>query len=230
MQTLYIDESGSMTTTYANQFPYFIICVIRVFRKDALKRQLKRFISKNMEDLKNIDSDNQMFQNLTFKELKGSALIPSIKIKLANYLLEKCTSYFEVNIIKIENSKLNEVTYENTARAFNYFINLFLRNKLHKKEFPNDDYYIHIDERNTKADAKRSLEDYLATDLVLDKKLLKAIKVEYINSCKDTLIQLSDFFANLYFSYLNKNENYKEIINKLKKEGLLRTEFVFPKK
>lgn len=230
MQSLYIDESGSMTTQYSNDFPYFIICVIRVFNFNALRRHFKWFISKNFKLLKSIDKKKQMFDGDKFKELKGSALTTPVKIKLANYLLEKCNSFFEINIIQINNVEVNPITYDNTARAFNYFMNLFMTNRLHKKAFPCDDYYLHIDERNTKPDAKRSLEDYLATDLILNKQLIKSVKVDYINSCEATLIQLSDFFANLYYSYLRHNKDYNEIIHKLKENKLLKYEFVFPSK
>ena len=229
MQTIYIDESGSMTTKYSNDFPYFIISVIRVSNAPALRKRLKWFISKNINLLKSADEHNQMFDNNKFKELKGNALTPALKIKLAEYLLNKCSSYFEINIIKIDNKNVKPITYNNTARAFNYFTNLFLTNRLHKKVFPKDDYFIHIDERNTKAEAKKSLEDYLATDLILNKNLIKSVKVDYLNSCKTTLIQISDFFANLYYSYLMSNNTYNNIIDLLRSNNLLKYEFNFPK-
>ena len=191
MQYLYIDESGSMTTKYVKHFPYFVISVVRVFNREALKRKLKIFISKNYELLKDADKENKMFLNGKFVELKGVALTYDLKIKLSNYLLNYCRGLFEVNIILIKNKNIVPKTYDNTARAFNYFINLFMTNKLHKGDYLCDDYEIQIDERNTKTNAQKSMEDYLSIDLTMKQELAKSISIKYYDSCRNNLIQTS---------------------------------------
>lgn len=78
MEYLFIDESGSNTNQNVDQFPYFVICLIRIFDKEKLKKVLKRFISKYYNDLKNIDN-GKMFKNNKFYELKGSSLNAEMK-------------------------------------------------------------------------------------------------------------------------------------------------------
>ena len=228
MEHLYIDESGTMTTNYCGDFPYFVISVVRVFNNELLKRKIKRFISKHFEELKRIDEDGKMFKNNNFQELKGSALNKELKIKLAKYLMD-APGLFEVNIITINNSKIKSETYDNKARAFNYFLDLFLTYKIHKNDYPKDEYLLQIDERNVKTDARRSLEDYLSIELCLKQELIDKVSVHYFDSRNNSLIQLSDFFANLYYSFLIRRKNYETIINGLKSNKILYDDFVFPK-
>lgn len=225
-QYLFIDESGTMTKEYANHFPFFVICVINVFDRDQLKRVLKRFIQKNMDKLKLSDKENKMFKNGKFLELKGNALSQQLKFSLVEFLSK--SNLFEVFYIIIDNSKVDNKLYLNKARAFNYILDIFMKHHLKKGRLPKDNYYIQIDERNVKNDAKKSLEDYLNTSLSLDHDLTNDISVIYQDSCNNSLIQLSDFFANLFYSYLMNEKVYKETINELTKKGIIRPYFKFP--
>lgn len=227
MEFLYIDESGTMTTSHSNDFPYFLIAVLRVFDSKSLKRKIKHFVSKHYEELKVSDTEGKMFKDGEFQELKGSSLTPFLKIALANYLMG-CSNLFQIDIITIQNKKVKPETYENTARAFNYFLDLFITYKVRKGEYPCDEYLLQIDERNVKNDARRSLEDYLSIELCLKQELIKKATVSYFDSCNNSLIQLSDFFSNLYYSYLMKPKNYGPLIKKLKTNGVLKNGFVFP--
>ena len=226
MQHLYIDESGTMTIDHANNFPFFVISIINVTNRLRLKRLIKRFISKHYDCLKQCDKDNKMFKDGKFLELKGSALSQELKFELADYLSK--SNYFEVFYIIVDNSKADEQLYKNKARAFNYLLDIFMINKLRKKALPKDDYYIQIDERNVKNDAKKSLEDYLSTSLNLDHKLAYNIEVFYQDSCNNSLIQLSDFFANLYYSYLMNKNVYEDTINNLTNKKIINSYFEFP--
>lgn len=228
MVNLYIDESGTMTTEHCEDFPYFLISVVRVFDIKKLKQKIKRFISKNLEDLRAVDNDSKMFKDGKFRELKGSALNIEMKIKLANYLMQ-FPNLFDVDIIKIENKRVNDELYANKARAFNYFLDLFMTYRSHTSCYINDEYSLQIDERNVKTDARRSLEDYLSIELCLKQQILKKIQVTYFDSCDNSLVQLSDFFANLYFSYLKGSKRYKKVISDLKAKNMLRDDFVFPR-
>lgn len=226
MQYLFIDESGTMTTKHSNNFPFFVISIINVFDKDKLKRILKRFISKNINELKECDKENKMFKDGKFIELKGNALSRELKFKLANFLSK--SNLFEVFYIIVDNKNVDEKLYINKARAFNYLLDIFMIHHLNKGRLPKDDYYIQIDERNVKNDAKKSLEDYLNTSLSLDHNLTNDIEVIYQDSCNNSLIQLSDFFANLYYSYLMNEKVYKNTIDDLCKKNIICPLFEFP--
>ena len=52
MEYLFIDESGTMTNIYCEQFPYFIICLLHVKDLRILKTITKQFISRNLDILK----------------------------------------------------------------------------------------------------------------------------------------------------------------------------------
>ena len=56
MEYLFIDESGTMTNIYCEQFPYFIICLLHVKDKRKLKTITKQFISRNLDTLKSLGS------------------------------------------------------------------------------------------------------------------------------------------------------------------------------
>ena len=228
MQYLFIDESGTMATgENVRAFPYFVICILNVKNKEKLKRIIKRFISSRFQRLKEIE-DSKMFIADNFIELKGSALTPDLKKELANYLMQ--SDLFEIYYIVANNKTINPKTYNNKARAFNYLIDRCLTFLLNHKLLPYDDYNIQIDERNIKTNAQKTLEDYLATDLVIHQELINDVQVSYFDSCNNSLIQLSDFFANLYFSYLMRKKNYSELIDEMKSKGLIKKIFVFPDK
>lgn len=228
MQYLYIDESGTMATgDNVNTFPYFVICILNVKNKEKLKRVIKRFISSRLERLKEI-GDPKMFINDKFIELKGSALTSELKKEFAQYLMQ--SNLFEIYYIIANNKTINPKTYNNRARAFNYLIDRCMTYLLKHKFLPNDNYIIQIDERNVKTNAQKTLEDYLATDLVIHQELINDVEVSYFDSCNNSLIQLSDFFANLYFSYLMRKQNYTELIEEMKSKGFIKLIFDFPNK
>ncbi len=107
MERLYVDESGSMTATYCNIHPYFIIAIVRVKNSTKLKRIFKRFISKNLSELivagnifeheckvEYFDSCNNhiiqiadVFANLMYSELKTNSYTTELSyMKSNNYL------------------------------------------------------------------------------------------------------------------------------------------------
>ncbi len=225
MEYLYIDESGTMTNKNIKEFPYFIICVIRVLDKRKLKSKIKRFISNNIVEIKLLNS-SKMFRDGKFIEIKGSELTPQLKTKFVKYLCKE--KLFEVFYIDVLNSAVEDRLYVNKARAFNYLIDLFLRFSIRKKLLPKGDYNIHIDERNVKTNAKKTLEDYIATELGIKEKYINDITVEYNDSSTNTFIQLSDFFSNLYYSFKMNESFYQPIINMLKEKEILKNIFVFP--
>jgi hypothetical protein len=225
MEYLYIDESGTMTTEHNEKFPFFVICLIHVLDKRKLKTIVKRFISKNMEELKLLNSQ-KMFKEKKFVEIKGSELSYSLKIDFANYLCKY--NVFKIIYIDVDNNQVDQKLYKNKARAFNYLVDLCLGYSIRKKILPKGDYSIQIDERNIKTNAQKTLEDYLNMELGLKKNYVNDVTVEYFDSADNTYIQISDFFSNLYFSYKMNNEGYKEIINQMIENNVLKLIFKFP--
>lgn len=226
MQFLYIDESGTNTIEHADKFPYFIISLVHVFDKDKLKKVIKKYISKNYAELQKID-DGKMFKNGKFCELKGSSLTPIIKKDFASYLAK--SNLFEVYYIIVENKLITQKMYQNKARAFNYCIDLCMTANLRNKNLPYDDYNIQIDERNIRTDANKVLQEYLATELGLKNEYIGDVTVQYFDSSINSLIQLSDYFANLMYSYKMKPKNYKTTIQELLEKNIIKDIFIFPK-
>lgn len=225
MEHLYVDESGSMSHEYANAFPYFIICTIRVKDPDKLKKLYKRFVSKYFEDLKKLD-DGKMFNENKFKELKGSSFDYEMKKNFVDYFCRN--DFFEVYYIKVLNANVKPKLYKNTARAFNFLYKLKLRFFLKTKSLPNSEYIIQFDNRNQKNDSKNSLEDYLNTELHLNEELTEEIHVEYFNSECNTFIQIADVFSNIFYSYCFHPKKYNPLIKKIKKSKALKGIFKFP--
>ena len=106
MQYLYIDESGSMTIDHFNDWPYFVIAIVRCGNPDKLKTLYKRFIKKHMNELHEADTKSRMFQNERFHELKGSAFTPSLKSEFVSYFAREGT--LEVYYIVLDNARIAE--------------------------------------------------------------------------------------------------------------------------
>lgn len=235
---IYIDESGSIN----NHFPdnkYFVIALIRATNKNALKKAYKRFVSSNYDKLLELDKDKlhpktgkvvkeggKMFSNGVFKELKGAQFDRDMKIAFADFFSRKQT--FEIFFIRIENSKLSDVFCQNTARVFNYTMKLALEFFIRKELLPNEDCFLQLDERNEKTETKFFLENYLNTELSMNGTANGKFTVTYFDSADNSLIQIADVFANLYYSHM-KTGAYEKEIKKLKDIGILKFIFVFPK-
>ena len=235
---IYIDESGSIN----NHAPYnkdFIIALVHVTNKDAVKRAYKRFVSANHDRLLELDKDKlhpetgevvkeggKMFVNGNFHELKGSQFDKKMKQSFVDFFSRKQT--FEIYYIKISNSKLTDQFCENTARVFNYSLKLALEYFIRKGLLPNEDCILQLDERNEKTETKYFLENYLNTELPMNGTATGKFAVSYFDSSNNCLIQLADVFANLYYSHLQTG-GYEEEIKKLKDCGILKFIFEFPK-
>lgn len=229
MNTFYIDESGSMTVTYCERWPYFIITLIKVKDNRKAKTIFKRFVSKNMAALKAADDDNVMFKGEKFKELKGSAFTPKLKRAFADFFFRDDT--FEVfyiivnndNISKNENGRL----YTNTSRAFNYLIKLAITHYRTHGLINGEKLLLQLDERNEKPESKNFLQDYLNTELYM--LFDEECEVKYYDSQNNHLIQVADVMSNLMFS--NKlTHAYDDLFRKLRKDGIVKDVFTFPPK
>lgn len=227
MEYLFIDESGSLTKKYASTHPYFVMCILRVKDIKNLRKILKKFIQLNYQAIIAADHKNRIFKNGSFIELKGSSLSPDLKHQLARYL---CHGHiFEVYYIHINNNLVDLDFTKNPSLAFNYVLGLLLDKHLRNGNLPNDDYLIDIDQRNLQVISINSLEEYLNIELKLKQNLIKSLNVAYYDSKDNLLIQVSDFFSNLYFSYLRNELEYQELFNDLKKNNYIKDIFYYPK-
>ena len=129
---VYIDESGSINN-HMPENKYFIIAMVRVTDKDALKRAYKRFVSANHDRLLELDRDKlspntkkvikpggKMFRNGKFRELKGSQFDKDMKEKFVEYFSRRQS--FEIYYIEIANKKLSNEFCENISRIHWFWI------------------------------------------------------------------------------------------------------------
>lgn len=226
MVELFIDESGSMNCNCKGD-NYFIISIILAKNKDNLKRSYKYFVKSHLNDLLKSDLNNKMFKNGRFLELKGTAMSMSLKKDFVKFLSRN--KNFELFYIVADNKNIDENMYKNTARAFNYLLRIALEFLINKNFIAKDEEItIQIDERNERTGAKQVLQEYLNMELQLHNALSKEIHVQYFDSSTNKLIQIADFFANLYYSQLFNN-NYNNEIKLLRDSKILKYIFGFPK-
>lgn len=229
MISIFVDESGSMTTEYTEYSPYFLVALVVPQNARTLKTTYKRFVHKHLDELKELDKNNKMFLNDKFRELKGSEFSPELKRHFIDYFCRD--NQLQLYFIVLDNKKIDRHFYKNTARAFNFSIKVALTHLIsHKYISDNEDILIQIDERNQRTDAKAVLQEYLNTELSLEEDIFhKDIVVQYFDSCNNHLIQVADVFANLYYSEL-RTGNYSKEFEMMEKQGYIKKVFVFPKK
>lgn len=234
---IYIDESGSINNHLPNN-KYFIIALMRATDKDSLKRAYKHFVSSHYDRLLEIDHDKlhpqtgqivksggKMFSNGSFRELKGAQFDKEMKQSFVDFFSRKQS--FEIYFIEIANDKLTDRICQNTARVFNYTLKLAIEYLIRKGYLPNEDCFLQLDERNEKNEHKHFLENYLNTELSMNGTAAGKFDVSYYDSSNNSLIQIADVFANLYYSHLQTG-GYADEIQKLKDAGLLKYIFEFP--
>lgn len=220
---LYIDESGSMTK-YSNKYKHFITCIIVPTNRDKLRRVFKRYISKNINKLRDVDTQNKMFdRNGNFLEIKGSQLTRELKLDFLNFFTKN--KLFDIYYIQLDNDAVSEEFYKNTARAFNYPLKLLIQNYMVRDYVGSSKYFLNIDERNQNTKTYYFLEEYLNTEVGLSNNI--DFSVTYYDSSQSHLIQIADVFSNIYYSNLI-NGLYEERIEYIKNNGILKMIFKFP--
>ena len=229
MINMYIDESGSIHPTSEKLNRYFIIGI--VIPKDAkkLKRVYKTFVRKNINNLKELDTEGKMFnKDGHFIELKGSSMDRTMKLNFMKFFCQN--NLFEVRYIVLDNNLLEDRFIKNKARTFNYLIKIFLINSIKKKYIRDKQIFLQIDERNVKTDSKFSLEDYLNQELSLNDNLIENIQVQYFDSSQNCFIQIADVFSNIMYSNLITKGSYEKELEQLQQNKYILPTFIFPKK
>lgn len=233
---IYIDESGSIN----NRSPYnkyFIIAMVKVLDRDGLARAYKRFVSANLNRLRELDDEKvsesgkvlktggKLFVNGKFKELKGTQFDPEMKKKFVEFFSRN--HYFDIYYIRINNSKLSDKSCDHTARVFNYSLRCAIEYFFNNDIMPIEYCFLQLDERNEKMEAKFFLENYLNTELGMGGVSTEEFNVEYYDSSNNRFIQVADVFANLYYSHL-QNGQYAKEFDMLEKRGVLKAIYDFP--
>ncbi len=224
MLNIYIDESGSINNKFIHNNDFVITLVVSTDKR-CLDRTYKRFVSKNLKRLKELDNNNKMFINDKFHELKGSQFDKPMKREFVRFFAKH--KLFEIIYIRIKNCLLADKYCKNTARTFNYVIRLSLQHLLVNNYLANEDICLQLDERNEKSQAKHFLENYLNTELVLSGSAGGRFSVTYFDSANNRLIQLADVFSNLYYSHLLTNA-YSDEIKLLQTKNILIYTYEFP--
>lgn len=238
MINIYVDESGSINNQLKNH-DKFVVCLLKVNDIKNVKRLYKRFVSKNIKRLEELDkekvdpkdgsvikSGGRMFRNGKFNELKGSQFDKSMKIDFLKFFLEN--PHFELFYVVMDNEKLSDAFCKNKARAFNYAIRLSMGFFIKRELLDDEDCFMQLDERNERTDAKYFLENYLNTELSLEDGLNCHINVRYFDSSSNKLIQLADVFSNIMYSNL-KTGAYQNEIQAMNDSGVIKYIFQFPK-
>ena len=122
---------------------------------------------------------------------------------------------------------MSDVFCQNKARVFNYVLRSALEYLIKNEYLPNENCSLQLDERNEKTDSRMFLVNYLNTELVMNGTTEAFFNVDYYDSKTNSLIQIADVFANLYYSHL-KTGGYEEEMKILNDTGILRHIFEFP--
>ncbi|MGX7106139.1 DUF3800 domain-containing protein [Globicatella sanguinis] len=204
---LYIDESGSITTSNAKRNRYFIMSFVHTNEPYKVIREFRRA---KIEFLK-IHSDIQLDIK---KEIKGSEMTFGMKKHIFEHLKSKTDVSFHFMVIDNQNLKTN--LREKPSISFNYFISLAVK-KIRNNVRDNDrDLFLLIDERNQSVGSLNSLSEYLQIELSIKTNHYDKIKVNYKDSKTKDLIQIADIFSNTIYrvcqSELFSRED-KKIIN-----------------
>lgn len=231
----FIDESGSIDNKSNNDF---IICIVQPLKSRRLKTLKRRFVSKNLDRLKELDnlynqrhannksnSKGMFREDGTFKELKGSRLDADMKAKFVKAICE--TGTLQIHYIRLHNKKLTNGFTENTARTFNYCIKIWLSSALGKLAFDSN-VVLNIDERNESPDTVKFLQEYLNTELSLAKNASRQFIVNYFQSENSDLVQVADVLSNIFYSYTINPNRYNKIISILEDNSTLKPIFEFP--
>lgn len=229
---IFIDESGSITKKFdKKKYRHFIISIVHVKNERSLRSSFKRFLRKYKEELLLCDKNNNMFDRTgKFRELKGNLLTPEMKHAFIDHFC--VNDNFKVYCQKLHNHLIDEGSrlHDDKERTFNFLIKNILEFNLKVKNLPQDEnYHLVLDNRNVAVRGLRSLEQYLGATFVLETEYIKKIKVEYLDSKSDVLIQVADVFSNIFYSNTLNNKYTKKLESKIKK-GYIAPIYNFPYK
>lgn len=222
---IYIDESGSINNKLRGT--YFVIALVRVTDMAALGKSYKKFVSSNMQALRELDKNRggKMFQRGKFRELKGASFTPAMKKKFINFFSAKPS--VQVFYIRLDNNSLDDTFCSSASVSFNYTVKLALEHFIKSGLLPSEECRLEADERNEKLTARSFLENYLNAELHLTGLCSGSYTVKYRDSADSKFVQLADVFANIYFSQLMTG-GYTAEFERMKKKGIVKGIFPYP--
>lgn len=194
----YIDESGILQKQNNPYHQYFIISIVLTQQPKELARVFKRSLLKSLKE-----SPNLLEKLKTNKEIKGSELSEPQKSKIYSDLHSTHIDS-EYGIIVVDSLKVDDKFKDNSARAFNYLLKLYLKNymKSNNKYTHATKVRLFIDERNTATKSINTLKEYLNTELVMADEIFQDdFELQYCDSKNMPLVQLADFIANTTLRY-----------------------------
>lgn len=232
---IYIDESGTVNNFDHSNCPYTVIALVHVKDKIMMQRAYDYFVKTNLDRLRELDKDKidaegrviktggQMFVNGKLMELKGACFDSDMKRRFLSFFGNE--PYFEVFYIKIVKSRYSGKFYSNAARMFNYSLKLGLSHFTNKKLLPyKEECILQLDERNEKPETRYFLEEYLNTELTMKGRCKGPFKVHYLNSANNKIIQITDVYANWFYSQLQTGA-YDEELKTQQETGIIREIF-----
>ena len=187
---LFIDESGSITTSRTLPNRYFVIGFLETEYPYNMIRQFKAakkdYITRTPDSRLDIKA-----------EIKGSEMPFGMKKLIFERITEKTDAVF--HYIIIDNFNLYESIATHSALSFNYFVYWTVAQIKNNKRKSNEKLYLDIDDRNTALRSLNSLEDYLKIKFIIEKSVFEDVRVKYHESDKKDLIQVVDLFCNTVY-------------------------------
>lgn len=197
---LYIDESGSITTSDSFYNRYFVISFVEVKNEKKAVRVFRRA-------KKNFIKHNPQYGLDVKEEIKGSEMPHDMKIHIFNELKQKTDIDYSYMIF--DNQMAENRLRKKPSIAFNYLLKLRLNRLLKHRKV--DTLNLHVDNRNNAVYGLNSLQDYLEIQYVFEKHKTDEVNVTYHESFENELIQIADIFANTVFrmcKYSNAKKEY----------------------
>ncbi|MBC2575456.1 DUF3800 domain-containing protein [Peptostreptococcus canis] len=217
----YFDESGTITTYNNGNHRFLIIAGLKTNNVEHTKRIFRKakvkYLSKNPElelDVRYEIKGSQM--NLDFKRFILEELIRKTDIKFSFIVFDNYHSPYKMRT--------------KPAITFNYLMYLLMKHLI----YDCDTLHINLDNRNVAIENLKSLQDYMTTKFCVEEDLLYEVRVSYLDSKENTMIQIADVFANFLWRLLKGKNNEvdqrkaMDLFNEIKIGNLEKCEY-FPK-
>lgn len=229
---IYTDEAGSMrnpSTNYKDKY-FYISLIVLDNKNKVVNRRKKRYVSKNVEALKEINNNRKhlsstMFDsNDKFIELKSVCLNPKTKFDILDYCLRDIEK--SVFLCKVINDNTKPGFFKNTANAYNFILKNALIRLAKDLDLHDEPLIINIDNRNVANNNLKGLEQYLQTELLLSYDYFSSVSIVYHESENCNIVQLADLVAGIHFASVRCTKS-REFLLKLGENGTIIRNYTF---
>lgn len=201
---LYIDESGSITSSKHNKNRFFVICFVHTDNPSKLIREFRKAKVKFAEAHPEANIDVK-------EEIKGSQMLYGMKKAIFDRITKNTDVSFHFKII--DNWNLSDNLVAKPSIAFNYFVGLSIERIRYKLNDMDTNLFLLIDERNQSVESLNGLQEYLTIKYSFETNHYQNVSVKYKDSRTKDLIQLADIFANTLYR-LCIAHTHKQVDNK----------------